>query len=119
VSENLNHETGGVIVDEDIYTEECCNTKLIIVQSAEPSTTYDGQHWIDTDDDPPLLRTRDETNSQWMTHYRREYETGHASLPDINDNVINGMMTVEWDSIDSKAALWVRANNWWWARRSS
>lgn len=118
MSENNDHETGGTTEYDDIWSEPACNTKLVIVSTTAPTNKYDGQRWLDTSEDPPVLKTYDETNNDYVERDATYYETGHNDLPGIT-KYRNGLMVVEWDATDGKASLWVRSNNWWWALRDS
>lgn len=111
MSENENHETGGTFVNEDVITEQCGNTKMVIIQSAEPSNMYDGQFWIDTDDDPPYIRVRDQTNTAWMTKYEQSYETGGFDAATGTSPAANGTIVVKYDGTSSY--IFIRTNSLW------
>ena len=113
MSENTDHITGGTFATDALIDEQTANTKLIIIQSANPTNPYDGVIFIDTDDNPIKIRVRDETNSQWMERRDIIYETGHNVLPSATP-IRNGMFVVQYDATDAKTILWFNINNWWW-----
>jgi len=116
MSENLDHETGGTFANEDIVTAQSGNTKFITVQSAAPTTNYDGSIFIDTDNNPPYLNIRDATNTQWMEHHSREYTTAtQTRWPVVYGQLYsNGNIISQYDSSLSKTKLHVKANGIWW-----
>jgi len=125
MSENLDHETGGTFATDDVYTEQCMNTKTIIIQSAEPSTKYDGQHWIDTDDDPPHVQGYDETNTQWMTYFPQYYISGAEGYKPPTDTsnggyiTADGTLSVQYDSTNTVTRLYFRGNSEWYGIEES
>jgi len=115
MSENTDHESGGIIVDGDIITEPCANTKMIIIQDSPPSTTKHGQVWNDSSHNPILFKYRDETNSLWITRYPIHYDGsekwGNPTLsPATNGTIITYIKTAT-----VEVRLCIKANgSWWW-----
>lgn len=113
MSENTDHESGGVLVDNDVITEGCANVKSITIQSAVPSTIYEGMVWLDTDDDPPQIRHRDATNTEWVTRPGSSYASEDVFTMPVTDKVTNGMIKIQYDSGLSKTVFWGISNGGW------
>ena len=116
MSENLDHEVGGTFASGDLITEQCANTKFITIQSSNPSPIYDGQVFIDTDDNPPLIRVYDLTNTQWMTRPRNPYQSTHFINPEIS-LANNGALVVQYNG--TKTVLLARTNGEWWGAQKT
>ena len=115
MSENTDHETGGTLVNEDIITEGCGNTKFVIIQSADPSPTHDGQMFVDTDDATPIIRTQDKTNTQWMTNRSTKYTTGTTWIEEPDSySVTSGHSVLKYNSGDTFTRLYFFANSKYW-----
>ena len=119
MAENTNHETGGSFVNEDVITEMCANTKMILIASSGPANTYDGQIWNDTSEDPPVTKVRDETNTAWMTRRKSTYESaagGNLTYPDTPDDfpVVNGSIVIKRNTDLSASFIYVRADESWY-----
>ena len=125
MSENTDHETGGTFVDEDVVTEQCSNIKFPIIQSSVPSSVFDGQVFIDTDDDPQKIQVYDNTNTAWVSNYPQWYETITDELDNVNPAktpVIRGTLVVQYNSTTGKSYLYVYVNSGYssseWVARS-
>jgi len=118
--ENTNHESGGTFADEDQVTEQCGNIKYVIIQSGDPSPTYDGQCFMDTDDDPLIWRVQDKTNTQWLTMMPIYYSSGADGYKPPSDDahggykVQNGTLGINYDSTGTRNIIFFRANDKWY-----
>lgn len=101
-------------MDDDLIDEQTANIKFIIVQTDAPSPVYDGQVHIDTDDDPPLIRIYDTTNTMWLQRKHITYDTVNNEYPSESP-VLNGSLQVRYDSGSTQHQLLTRANSKWWA----
>jgi len=116
MTENIDHETGGTFVSEDVITEQCGNTKMILVQGAAPDNAYDGQIHIDTDDDPPSVKVYDATNTAWMSRTRTHYESHAVAFQKPTSTpIINGDLVLKYDSENLDTYLYMRSNSDWYA----
>lgn len=125
MSENTDHETGGTLADDDIVTEQRYNVKQVCIQSAEPSNIYDGELWIDTDDNPHKLQTYDKTNTAWITNHPVWYESITDDLDNVNpatSPVIEGTLNMQYNSTTGKTYLYAYVDNGYngseWVARS-
>lgn len=106
-----------------MFTEQCLNTKEILVASSAPDNPYDGQLWSDTSENPPVLKTYDATNTVWMERRPVWYETVTISAgetnrdPRLDDTHTNGTLVVQYDGV--KDVLWARSNSEWFGAKSS
>lgn len=101
--------------DEDVVTEILANTKTILVQNAAPTVAYDGQVWSCTSSDPPLLKTYDGTNTQWMEHADRNYSSSTDGYKPKSRPSLNGRLALQFDSASTTYSghtfLYFKANN--------
>jgi len=98
----------------DKLTAALLNQKTFYVGSGAPSTTYDGQPWVDISTDPPVLKFYDDTNSQWMEYRPVYYETQVGAWADPStSNVGNGTLVVVYNSDQSGTRLYAYSNNAW------
>jgi len=99
---------------QEKISAEVWNSKTIYVGSGAPSTTYDGQFWVDISTDPPVLKLYDDTNSQWMQYHPVYYETqaGAWANPSVTP-VSNGTMVILYNSTQDDTRLYVYANDSW------
>lgn len=98
---------------EDLRTQELSNQKNIYVGTAAPGTAYDGQVWVCTSSDPPLVKVYDNTNSQWMEHHQVFYETVLSGQMPATTPILNGAVAVTYDTEQSSTTLYARANGSW------
>lgn len=121
MSENLDHESGGTFATEDKCNAKCLNVKEVIVQSANPTNPYDGTFFVDTDDDPPIVRIYDDTNTAYMTKHAIWYSTGakRYKTVDILDGrtVRNGVLSIQHDTTESDDFLYFMANSVWYGMK--
>jgi len=115
LSENLDHTTGGTFEDGDLIDEQSANTKFIIIQSSTPSPSYDGTIFIDLDDDTPIIRARDDTNSDWLTIRSRKYVTGSTWIEDPDTGgKVDAHSVLKYNTVDFNTRLYFLANDEWW-----
>jgi len=97
----------------DLMTAALKNQKNIYVGAAAPGTAYDGQVWVCTSSDPPLVKVYDDTNTQWMEHHQVFYETVVSGQMPATTPILNGAVAVTYDTEQSSCTLYVRANGSW------
>lgn len=112
MSQNEDPSTGGVYTSENIQLEDSSNVKMVTVDTSTPSTTYDGQHWIDTTENPPEVNIRDETNTQWMTREITDYESIAQTIPTVTPRK-NGMLVVVYNTDTTVTTLLAFSGNTW------
>lgn len=118
MSENLDHEAGGTFVDGDVCTKKCLNTKEVIIQSANPGVAYDGQMFVDIDDNGPQLRIYDVTNTEYMTRPNIRYSSvANGFKSPATTHHVNGVISIHHDTDDNKIYMYVRANSVWYGAR--
>lgn len=105
----------GEVAYEDKLSATILNKKTIYVGSAEPSTKYDGQGWVDVSTDPPLLKIYDDTNSAWMTYHATYYEAQTGSWADPSQSpVLNGTIVIVYNDTQAGTRVYVYANSTWY-----
>lgn len=112
MSENLDHTSGGTFATDDIIDQQTANTKFINIQASAPSPSYDGQPWVDTDDDPVIIRVMDKTNTQWMTYEGIRYVSSTALDPSPDVYTV-GELVILYNTGTSKSQLIAASNNGW------
>jgi len=105
---------------EDVVDESLANQKTILVQAAAPAVSYEGQTWSCTSSDPPLLKTYDLTNTQWMEHRSRYYLNLSKGYKTQSQPLqLNGGIKLHHDSGSAhNAFLYFKANGLIWGVRS-
>jgi len=102
---------------EDVVDEQLGNQKTVLVQAAAPVTAYDGQVWTCTSSDPPLVKTYDLTNTQWMENHQRPYYSGSKGYKIQVQEALNGGLSLQRDtdgaSTSGDVFLYFRANGEW------
>lgn len=121
MSENTDPSSGGTFQADSLIDEQTANTKFIVVQSAAPSTNYDGSVFIGTDDNPPFIRVRDGTNTQWMTRYQDEYDTTTVIRRpfEYGETTLNGTFAVQYNGALGATLLHVKSNGIWWGAKKT
>jgi len=89
------------------------NQKTVYVGAAAPSAKYDGQVWVCTSSDPPLVKVYDTTNTQWMEHHQIIYETRNSGQFPATTPILNGAVAVVYDQQQSSATMYARAGGSW------
>ena len=120
MSENLDHTTGGTFATDDLIDQQTANTKFILIQAAAPSTPYDGQVWMCTSSDPPLLKVYDTTNTHWMENHMKQYLNFSQGYKPLSQPVtLHGDLSLQHDSGSSNNVyLYFKANGLFWGVRS-
>ena len=119
MSENTDPTIGGTFTTTDLIDEQTANTKFILVQATAPSPSYDGVVWVCTSSDPPLLQTRDETNSRWIQRHSQQYYTGTLAYRSWgNPPTLNGDLDLRYSTggttTSGQVFLYFKANGLWW-----
>lgn len=100
--------------NEDVADEMLCNQKTVLVQAGAPTTAYEGQVWVCTSSDPPIMKVYDDTNTQWMDRPPAWYESvGYIKEP-AHAPVVNGTLVIQYNTNISSTVLFMRADNDWW-----
>jgi len=100
---------------DDLITAALLNQKTIYIGTGAPSTVYDGQLWVDTSENPPLLKIYDATNTMWLELRPIWYETQSGSWADPSTSpVIDGTLAIVYNSTQGATRLYARANNNWY-----
>jgi len=89
------------------------NQKTVYVGAAVPATPYDGQIWVCTSSDPPLVKVYDTTNTQWLEHHSVRYETVASGQLPASGVILNGTISVAYDTGMSSTKIFARANGSW------
>jgi len=89
------------------------NRKTVFIGAASPGTAYDGQIWVCTSSDPPLVKVRDDTNSVWLDHHSVRYETVASGQLPASGVILNGTISVAYDTDMSSTKIFARANGSW------
>ena len=89
------------------------NQKTVYIGVAVPATPYDGQVWVCTSSNPPLVKVYDTTNTQWMDHHEVRYETVASGQLPASGVVLNGAISVAYDTEQSGTKLYAYANGSW------
>ena len=100
-----------------VVTETLANQKFVLVQAAAPSTAYEGQVWSCTSSNPLLVKSYDDTNTQWMEHRPRTYEavSDLKTQPRLNGvPVLNGSLFIHYSTSGAQTRLLMRSNNRFW-----
>lgn len=98
---------------DDLRTAALSNQKNVYVMASAPTTAYDGQVWVCTSSDPPLVKVYDATNTQWMDHHQVFYETVTSGQMPATTPILNGAVAVTYDTEQSSTTLYARANGSW------
>ena len=91
-----------------VITEGGANQKFVLIQAAAPSNSYEGQMWVCTSSDPPLLKVYDDTNAAWMERRQIEYESiteDFDKKPDVTPHLF-GTLVVQYNSGTGKTYLY-------------
>jgi hypothetical protein len=112
------------ITTRELIDEQVANQKFVLVQAAAPAATYDGQVWVCTSSDPPLLEIRDETNSKWMQRHSVAYSAGtDAYKPLSSPPTLGGDLSIQYatggDQTSGQTFLYFKANGLWWGKKNS
>ena len=83
------------------------------VGTAVPGTAYDGQIWVCTSSDPPLLKNYDDTNSNWRQHHETRYDEVTSGQLPVSGAYLDGTLSVVYDTEQSSATLYAYANGSW------
>jgi len=98
---------------DDLRTAVRSNKKNVYVMDSAPTTLYEGQVWVCTSSDPPLVKVYDETNTHWMDYHPTYYETVLSGQMPAVTPVTNGTLVVAYDTDQSGTTLYARANSSW------
>ena len=74
---------------DETITADKLNRKEAYVGTSAPSNPTDGQLWVDTSQNPPVLKIYDATNSAWklcITNITQIESRSHADLQNIGEN---------------------------------
>ena len=74
---------------DETITADKLNRKEAYVGTSAPSNPTDGQLWVDTSQNPPVLKIYDATNSAWklcITSITQIESRSHADLQNIGEN---------------------------------
>jgi len=97
----------------DLRTAILSNQKNVYVMNSAPTTAYDGQFWVCTSSDPPLVKVYDLTNARWMEYHALYYEAVTSGQMPAATPVTNGALAVAYDTEQSGTTLYARANGSW------
>ena len=105
---------------DQLIDEATANQKFVLVQAAAPTTPYDGQVWVCTSSNPPLIKTYDATNTQWAEKHLTRYLNFSQGYKPLSQPVtLHGDLSLQHDSGSSNNAfLYFKANDLWWGVRS-
>jgi len=96
MSENLDHETGGTYASLEIMTVKSSNIKIPSIGTVTPVNPYDGTTWTDTNSDPPVLKTYDETNTDWMDQGTVSYTSNAFEVKPLTNTQHNGHISIKY-----------------------
>ena len=98
----------------DKGTVSLMNQKTFYVGTGAPAVAYDGQPWVDTSTNPPVLKIYDTTNTAWMTHHPVYYETQTGAWANPSTTpVSNGTLVVLYNSTQAGTRLYAYSNSGW------
>lgn len=99
---------------DDLRTAALSNQKNVYVAAAAPGTAYDGQIWVCTSSDPPLVKVYDDTNTQWMQYHPVYYETQTGAWANpATTPITNGTLVVLYNSTQTGTRLYGYSNAGW------
>jgi len=101
-------------VANDLRTLSLSNQKSLYVGSGAPGTAYEGQIWVDVSTDPPIVKSYDDTNSQWSEYRPVYYETQEDAWASPSQTpVVNGTIVVLYNSTQAGTRLYAYSNDAW------
>jgi len=101
----------------DEMTAIVMNKKSVYIGAGAPGTPYDGQVWVNTTTDPPILEIYDNDNTQWMVYNPTYYETQSVEAwasPTVTP-VTNGTIVIKYNSHAAVLAtrIYIYSNSAW------
>ena len=119
MSENTNPEEGGIYATGDVINAVSANTKTIYIDTTNPTIEYNGEVWIDSSENPPILKNYNSAETIWQTHPGIESKaiTMERTPDEYTIPSNSGHIVVQHNSVLDETIIHIKANGRYWGMK--